>query len=300
MLGAASFDDPAGRFGLETLASTDGGIFGLRGLWNATPPHADPPEPAPEAAANDKINGRFSLGGEIYYGFVNKSGGFSCGGRFQSTPAHQGTPLTATMTFNLLGQMSATYAVTAGDCTLATGFGFNLYSYESDWAVGMELWRKKRPAVAAPLEDAPGGDLVEDATVANATGGFSGVDVDPVAASQEQSTATEDAPPATLPPLPLPPPTKTRMKERSFQAKLEWRLDEDEPSKSAGAATTEEVGDDNEDAGVVRCRCNQDLKVGLLYEGRYKSLLFSVGSDVDLRKLDAPFRGVGLEVQFSS
>lgn len=299
MLGAASFDDPAGRFGLETLASTDGGIFGLRGLWNATSSHAaDPEEPPPEAAAgNDKIHGRFSLGGEIYYGFANKSGGFSCGGRFQSTPAHQGTPLTATLTFNLLGQMSATYAVTAGDCTLATGFGFNVYSYESDWAVGMELWRKRRPAVAVPLEEASGQGSVEDVKIANATDDFLGFEADPVVASQEASTTIKSVEPATVPP---PPPVKKRIKERSFQAKLEWRLDDDDDPVEHQHGTEMEITDDNEDAGVVRCRCNQDLKIGLLYEGRYKSLLFSVGSDVDLRKLDAPFRGVGVEVQFSS
>lgn len=123
----------------------------------------------------------------------------------------------------------------------------------------------------------------------------------------------------TTPPMAHPPP-----KQRSFQAKLEWRLDGDDnkntpaeeydPSTGAKLTTTGELGevssfgggewpddgDEDSPAGVVKCRCDQHMRVGLMYEGRYKSLLFSLGTDVDLRRLDAPFQGVGLAVQFSS
>lgn len=255
VLGLAAWDDPAGRFGIETLASTDGGVLGLRGLWNATnPPSDETPsdsKPAP-TLDNDKegINGRFSAGGEIYYGLLNKSGGMSLGGRFQTLPTHHGTPLTATLTFNLLGHVRATYAVVAGDCTLASCFGFNLYSYESEWAVGMELWNRRKWK-----------STVDDGT--------------------DEPTPAED--------------TKV-YRERSFQAKLEWRLDEEEAIKPVQEAKTE----DDFPAGVFKARCDQSMRIGLLYEGRYKALLFSLGTDVDFRKLDAPFRTVGLAVQYST
>lgn len=385
-LALASWDDPAGRFGLETLASSDGGVLGLRGLWNATNPPAHSngtdiftgtaisqpstaipttaaPSPSSDPTATstagnnhnadkERINGRFSVGGEIYYGLLNKSGGLSLGGRFQTLPTHAGTPLTAALTFNLLGHFSATYAVMAGrGCTLASQFGFNVYSYESEWAVGVELWRgggaRKGEAAPSGLLDAaaagPGsGDgpgAVEgeravdpadispheaEAVLAARTGLDHEIDPSLAEAMHTReadinSIKTAAAAPTTT----TPPAIKQVTKQRSFEAKLEWRLDDDEkinnkrpdiydPSTGAKLAATTTNGpggwhggggedeDEGSPAGVVKCRCDQHMRVGLMYEGRYKSLLFSLGTDVDLRRLDAPFQGVGLAVQFSS
>lgn len=395
-LALASWDDPAGRFGLETLASSDGGVLGLRGLWNATNPPAhssgtdlftgtaaSKPSTAipftaaptfssdPTAAATtttnttgnnhnadkERINGRFSVGGEIYYGLLNKSGGLSLGGRFQTLPTHAGTPLTAALTFNLLGHFSATYAVMAGrGCTLASQFGFNVYSYESEWAVGVELWRGggARKGQGGGGDDASPG-LADAASGRKSGDGPGAVDgervVDPVDIPPQEAeavlaartgldheidpslaeamhtreannnsikTAAAASTTATLPA------TTHVTKQRSFQAKLEWRLDDDnihhtqpaayDPTTGAKLTTTtttgtssfgesewqSDNGDEESPAGVVKCRCDQHMRVGLMYEGRYKSLLFSLGTDVDLRRLDAPFQGVGLAVQFSS
>lgn len=392
-LALASWDDPAGRFGLETLASSDGGVLGLRALWNATnpPAHTSETEALPGAAGaaslpstaalpitafsdtaaagssshnnnadKERINGRFSVGGEIYYGLLNKSGGLSLGGRFQTLPTHAGTPLTAALTFNLLGHFSATYAVMAGrGCTLASQFGFNVYSYESEWAVGVELWRGGRaskpgaeatppppgPADAASgrsngdepgtVGDEPVVDPVDipsheaEAVLAARTGLDHEIDSSLAEAmrtreANNNSMKTAAAAASTTAALPAAKPTT---RQRSFQAKLEWRLDDDEvndkppdahePSMGDKLTTTTTStglggsssygedgwggdGDEDSPAGVVKCRCDQHMRVGLMYEGRYKSLLFSLGTDVDLRRLDAPFQGVGLAVQFSS
>lgn len=369
-------------------------MLGLRGLWNATNPPAHSsgtdiftgtaasqpstaipfpaaaPYPSDVTAAatttntagnnhnadKERINGRFSVGGEIYYGLLNKSGGLSLGGRFQTLPTHAGTPLTAALTFNLLGHFSATYAVMAGrGCTLASQFGFNLYSYESEWAVGVELWRGggARKGQGGGGDDASPG-LADAASGRKSGDGPGAVDgervVDPVDIPPQEAeavlaartgldheidpslaealhtrevnnnsikTAAAASTTATLPA------TTQATKQRSFQAKLEWRLDDDDISHkqqepydpSTGAKLTTTVtgpssfgesewhgdnGDEDSPAGVVKCRCDQHMRVGLMYEGRYKSLLFSLGTDVDLRRLDAPFQGVGLAVQFSS
>jgi len=220
---------------------------------------------------NDKerIYGRFSTGGEIYYGTLNKSGGISVGTRFATLPAHKGTPLSATLTLNpLMGNISASYAVVAGKhCSLATRMEFNVFSYESAWAIGMELWRK--PFVRPVIEDEP---VVEDKVVV----------VDE--------------------------PEEKRPKERSFQAKLEWRLDDPEPvavkpppppPPPKEEPEPEKPGEERY-AGVLKTRLDQNMRIGVLWEGRVKSLLFSLGSGIDLRKLDKPFRTLGLEIQFSS
>lgn len=275
LLGLAQYD--VGKYAFEGLASSDGGLLGLRGIYNfggdaENAQNTTTTTTAPESGngnglgEKERIYGRFSTGGEIYYGTLNKSGGISLGTRFATLPTHKGTPLSATLTLNpLMGNIAASYAVVAGKyCSLASRMEFNIFSYESGWAVGMELWRR-------PLRRLPASD------------GFS---------------------------LPF--------KERSFQAKLEWRLDEPEPPKPSIIATQPEPGlavaqedtksdikptsklEDDEYAGVLKARLDQNLRIGVLWEGRLQSLLFSLGSSIDLNRLDKPFRTLGLEIQFSS
>jgi distribution and morphology protein 10 len=261
-----------GRYAFEGLASSDGGLMGLRGVYNFGGDAAVPGVPEMGGGEKERIYGRFSTGAEIYYGTLNKSGGMSLGGRFATLPAHNGTPLSATVTINpLMGNFAATYAVVAGKhCSLATRYEFNIFSYESAWAVGMELWRK--PLTRPAAEDDALKAKVKSVTAPGRGG-------------------------------------------RSFQAKLEWRLDEPEPlslplpspqpqpqPQPQLVTTPAEVAPakPEEYAGVLKTRLDQNLRIGLLWEGRIKSLLFSLGTGVDLRKLDKPFRTLGLEIQFSS
>jgi len=261
VLGLVQYD--RGKYGIEGLVSSDGGLLGVRGLYNfggdASAQSVIPPAtPAGESSVSSQvverepIYGRFSAGGELYYGTLNKSGGMSLGARFATLPTHRGTPLTATLTINpLMGNINATYAVLAKDyCSLATRMEFNVYSYESDWAVGMELWSNRRPA----------GFLLGPEAV------------------PEAKQAHE----------------KPRIGERSFQAKLEWRLDSPELEAVETPSNKENF------LGVFKARLDQNLRIGLLWEGRIKSLIFSLGSGVDLHRLDEPFRNLGLEVQYSS
>lgn len=279
LLGLVQYD--RGKYGVEGLASSDGGLLGIRGLYNfggdaSTIVAGDQPgigaSPAENMTAGngqttaerERIYGRFSAGGELYYGTINKSGGMSLGMRFATLPTHRGTPLTATLTVNpLMGNINASYAVLARDyCALATRMEFNVYSYESDWAVGLELWSNRRPAgfLLGALPTAVDGEGAP--------------------------TRITDKP--------------RRKKERSFQAKMEWRLDD--PDLEQEADTVGKPAGDKRDIyrGVLKARLDQNLRVGLLWEGRIKSLIFSLGSGVDLHRLDEPFRNLGLEVQYSS
>ncbi|CAJ2506783.1 Uu.00g079690.m01.CDS01 [Anthostomella pinea] len=296
VLGMIQYDE--GRYGLEGLASSDGGLMGVRGLYNFGGDVANLSAGANGTGENgngagngerERIYGRFSTGAELYYGTLNKSGGMSLGARFATLPTHKGTPLTATMTINpLMGNISWTYAVMAGSyCSLATKMDFNVYSYESDWAVGMELWRKKG---AWSIES------VQEAAPIVTPSGRPARSFD-----AKMEWRLDDALPTLDSPgvLPSPKVVAEPKKERSFQARMEWSLDE------ANADTaTDMVADGGEDgdqyAGVLKARLDQHWRVGLLWEGRVKSLLFSLGSGIDLRRPDSPFRTLGLEVQFSS
>jgi mitochondrial distribution and morphology protein 10 len=219
-----------GKYSTEASYSTDGGLLGVKGLYNFGPdPRKDDREAVPPRT-DDRFYGRFSAGAELYYGTLNKSGGVSVGGRFATLPAHKGIPLTATLTLNpLMGNFSATYAVKAGDnLALCSRFDFNAYSYESGLILGCELWRKK---IKVP-----------------------------------------------------------KRKERSMAAKLEWRLDEEEKV----------VDEPEEFSGVLKAKIDHNYKIGVLWEGRVKDLLFSLGSSFDMKRRDQPFRSLGLELQYSS
>lgn len=162
----AHLQHDAAKHNTEYIYSTDSALFGVRGLYNFGP---DPPThslseaspdptiaPANEAAAlataqtPSQSHGRFSAGGEIYYGLLNKSGGISTGLRFATLPSHTGFPYTMTLTLNpLMGNLSSTYSVLASPLlALSSRFDFNVYSYESELQIGTELWRRKeRPLI---------------------------------------------------------------------------------------------------------------------------------------------------------
>jgi distribution and morphology protein 10 len=185
-----------GKYSTEWLYSTDSALLGVRGMYNFGPdPRKGAPSPEQELKqesatvtgteatvtgyrastreAIGRLNGRFSAGAELYYGLLNKSGGMSTGIRFATLPQHTGFPYTMTLTLNpLMGNISSTYAVRAGQAlALCSRFDFNFYSYESEFKLGMELWRRKQET-GDPLKWArtklklPGvggwGELVED------------------------------------------------------------------------------------------------------------------------------------------
>lgn len=220
-----------GKYSTDALYSTDGGLLGIRGLYNFGPDPREEVTQQPISKTDDRFYGRFSAGAELYYGVLNKSGGVSFGGRFATLPTYKGVPLTATLTVNpLMGNFSSTYAVKAGkSLSLCSRFDMNVYSYESDLTLGCELW-KYRQKTSEPAE-------------------------------------------------------------RSMEAKMEWRLDKVKET---------DLNEPDEISGVLKARMDQNLKIGVLWEGRVKELLFSLGSEFDLKRRDQPFRAIGLELQYSS
>ncbi|KAF1921597.1 mitochondrial distribution and morphology protein 10 [Ampelomyces quisqualis] len=60
------------------------------------------------------------------------------------------------------------------------------------------------------------------------------------------------------------------------------------------------VSADDDVAGVLKAKVDQDWRIGLLWEGRIKELLFTLGASLDLKKREQIFRSVGIELQYSS
>ncbi|KAI5357695.1 Putative mitochondrial distribution and morphology protein [Septoria linicola] len=147
----ASLVNDQGKYTTEYLYSTDSALLGFRGLYNFG---HDPRQSSSTHTLHelDKIpahpwdhqSGRLSAGAEAYFSPLNKSGGISTGLRFTTLPMHTGFPYTMVLTINpLMGNLSSTYAVKAGpNVALCSRFDFNVYSYESDVVVGVELWQR--------------------------------------------------------------------------------------------------------------------------------------------------------------
>ena len=180
----AHLQHDAAKHNTEYIYSTDSALFGVHGLYNfgPDPPPAHPPfEASPDptiSTANEAVaaamaqvpespHGRFSAGGEIYYGLLNKSGGISTGLRFTTLPSHTGFPYTMTLTLNpLMGNLSSTYSVLASPLlALSSRFDFNVYSYESELQIGTELWRRRSKPISDDLDWARlkmGQELISD------------------------------------------------------------------------------------------------------------------------------------------
>ena len=142
------------KYSTEYLYSTDSSLLGFRALYNfgfdprlplSAQEQLSTSEERPARHPWDHQNGRLSAGAEAYFSPMNKSGGISTGLRFATLPIHTGFPYTMTLTLNpLMGNLSSAYAVKAGpNLSLCSRFDFNVYSYESDVTVGLELWRRQ-------------------------------------------------------------------------------------------------------------------------------------------------------------
>ena len=143
----AQLQNDCGKYSTEYLFSTDAALLGFRGLYNFGYDPRDPerqPSARPPSHPWDHQSGRLSMGGEVYFSPMNKSGGLSTGLRFTTLPVHTGFPYTMTLTVNpLMGSLNSSYAVKAGrNLALCSRFDFNVYSYESDVSVGLELWKR--------------------------------------------------------------------------------------------------------------------------------------------------------------
>jgi distribution and morphology protein 10 len=266
-----------GKYSSEYLFSTDSALLGVRGLYNfGTDPREGISTLGTElvpATNNDEAprspSGLFSMGFEVYYGLLNKSGGVSTGLRFTTLPTYAAFPYTMTLTLNpLMGNLSSTYAVKAGKhLALSSRFDFNFYSYESNVLVGCELWRIRRKTIGDKIEEKiETVDIPPSATLMDDT-------VNPGLDSMAQAISES--------------PTHKPAVPGSF-------------IKSLSHGFPAQAPEDENVVGVLKARVDQNWKIGLLWEGRFKELLFSVGTSLDLKKRERIFAGLGIEVQYSS
>ena len=121
-----------------------------------------------EEAMEGGLKGRISAGAEVYFSATERSAGVSTGIRFSTLPdatppsfqlpsAASSTlssfssctpsqpPTSITALFNpMLGHISGAYAArVTRNLSMCSRFDFNVYSYESEWIMGMEWWMRR-------------------------------------------------------------------------------------------------------------------------------------------------------------
>ncbi|KAF8162544.1 mitochondrial distribution and morphology protein 10 [Pholiota molesta] len=205
------------------------------------------------------LKGRVSVGGEFYFSAKERSAGVSTGIRFttlpdatppsfllpssssttpsppSSPPLPHGPPFqpptTITALFNpMLGHISSAYtARVSPDLALSSRFDFNMYSFESEWAMGVEWWLRRPPTAVL--------------------------------------TAAEGAVALAVAPAGLSP---------------------------VGLSPLSEVN------GVIKARASTTNDVSLMWEGRLRNMLVSLGVVSDLSSRSKPIKSLGLEVAFFS
>ena len=121
-----------------------------------------------EEAMEGGLKGRISAGAEVFFSARERSAGVSTGIRFTTlpdatppsfqlppaarsvlpsspsyTPSQPPTSITAL--FNpMLGHISGAYAArVTRNLSMCSRFDFNVYSYESEWTMGMEWWMRR-------------------------------------------------------------------------------------------------------------------------------------------------------------
>lgn len=264
------------------------------------------------------LQGRFSVGAELFFSPLEKSAGLSTGVRFTTLPEGSSMPLsfltnpssgllydgqqqpsqpptTITATLNpMMGHLSTAYAARmTNDIVACSRFDFNVYSYDSDLTLGAEYW------------------LHYKATLPNQVG-QEGTGKDDLASTRSPLSSPLAT---TTTPLPadrsLQARTNSKLSLRERQAVSSFTLQKEEPKWSlreeskdsmnlARDSNSDELSKEEEEEtsaytctklmepqtvntfGVIKGRLSTSGNVALLWEGRLRNCLVSFGIKADL------------------
>ncbi|AAW47220.1 MDM10, putative [Cryptococcus deneoformans JEC21] len=310
-----SLQHDTGRYCGEYTYSVQDGMVGLRTLYNFGW-HGDEESEVDKKERRERegkrideeemmeggLKGRFSAGGEVYFSAKQRSFGISTGLRFTTVPPTLPLPLNApvpsppttlTLLYNpLIGFLSSAYsAQVSPTVALATRFGVNVYSYESDLSVGGEWWigrrRGKRGLTtdAEPQLDAESRDPVVTGIEENREL----TEKMAQRASLRQVTLRDEigedvhAEKELYSPIPV----MTDVNAGELAQQISPRL---QPQQDL----------DDERDGVLKARLSGNWQFALLYEARIRNCLVSAGVLADLTGRQHPIRSIGLEVQYFS
>ncbi|ORZ12204.1 hypothetical protein BCR42DRAFT_379034 [Absidia repens] len=238
-----------GKWCSECSYTTDDGLLGIRALYNFGKPL-------------EEGHGQWSLGTEVYYGTLDKSGGLSTGLRYRTNPTSTSTPINVTYTLNpIVGHMATAYvAQVSENLTMCSRFEFSIYSYESDLALGFE-YRTKNANLTSSSSTAP----------------------PPLTSSSTHLSSSSS--------------TTKGKKNKGEPSKNQSHI---EPSRETDVASSRAPSTTKKLEGLMKVRLGFASGLALMWEGRYKNTLISLGLTADLMNPSNPIRTMGIEMQFFS
>jgi distribution and morphology protein 10 len=286
----------------------------------------------PEGIAGGGLQGRFSAGAEVFFSPLEKSAGLSTGVRFTTlpeaavdpllkpdnpTPPPLQPPTTITATLNpMMGHLSTSYtAQMTRDIVACSRFDFNVYSYESELTLGAEYWLRSS-VLAAMLPKAASVDEEEELTYATPLSerrldarSQEGLSLREMQLSNKLVSSAEGL--------------RKQSSERRWSLKgakndaLVYEKKEEEEEQQQQQQQQTEITTNTADQttappssifGVLKARVSTSGIVALMWEGRLRNCLVSLGVRGDLSSFDgvsglgtqSPIRGVGIDVMYFS
>jgi distribution and morphology protein 10 len=330
----------SGRWFTEYSYSFDDGLLGLRALHNLG--HVGSQNEAlnangsvvPEERLNEEkrvdeestlesvvgggLQGRFSVGAEVFFSPLEKSAGLSTGVRFTTLPEnvtlptltgfmnnptsglmtdlqHQPSqpPTTITATLNpMMGHLSTAYAARmTRDIVACSRFDFNVYSYDSDFTLGAEYWLHSSPPNSnalgeeAAVKKAKNSFEEDEKTKPPSTTGATAADRQLQAREDSGLSVREGSPGSHV----------TSKREEKI-----WSLRDEgvevegsnnalhsidngvSPSQEVATAAPTLLHSATSTFGVIKGRLSTSGNVALLWEGRLRNCLVSFGIKADL------------------
>ncbi|KAJ2159975.1 Mitochondrial distribution and morphology protein 10 [Coemansia sp. RSA 552] len=163
------------RWSSEATFGTSGKVFGLRGQYSfgdvaaldaAAQAYHCSGDDAAKRAVLDYVHGRLSVGGEVYFGAQEASGGMSLGLRYRYDQ-----PLLSELTCTvnpIMGHMSLAWTQQLRDRVCAAArYDFNAFSLVSELAAGLEWQLDRSSVIKARWSDSQGLRCLVDARLNN-------------------------------------------------------------------------------------------------------------------------------------
>lgn len=262
------------------------------------------------------LQGRFSVGAEVFFSPLEKSAGLSTGVRFTTLPENVTIPLsvftnpssgllydgqhqpsqpptTITATLNpMMGHFSTAYAARmTKDIVACSRFDFNVYSYDSDLTLGAEYWLHSKAATInqASQEGTQEGDQpsISSTSLSSSVISTSPLSVDRrLQARLDSGLSLRDRQAVSSLTLQQKEEPRWSLREESKDpSSLAVDLaSEEEPMDEVAYSTSTKQLDPHTAStfGVIKGRLSTSGNVALLWEGRLRNCLVSFGIKADL------------------
>lgn len=287
-----------------------------------------------ESVVGGGLQGRFSVGAELFFSPLEKSAGLSTGMRFTTLPENVPSlapsltnqasptsglmhdwqnqpsqpPTTITATLNpMMGHLSTAYAARmTRDIVACSRFDFNVYSYDSDLTLGAEYWIHTKAATTS--NNRKDVEQEVDDGVKDDLAALSSPAMSPAPSSDRQLQARVDTGLSLRDNISTPSLIAKRQTPWSLrqgdaeEATLAMDTSHSHPLQEQDPSPAKSAASYSTALGVIKARLSTSGNVALLWESRLRNCLVSFGIKGDLSSGQGhgvarkPLRGVGLDI----